>query len=337
MDYNTFQPLTREEDAISESTPIVVSMDADLSVAVRKMLVTEVGVLCVDFSEGQKRVVGVITPSNLSRAGSDSNICCRDIMNRHFRYTTVEHLDRDIDELNNVPFMPVVDEGMNLLFVVYRASCHLWNDAQEYEFNWWRRRFERYKNSDLTKLYPSEISLPQQCVSMIQKKVASGCHTCIEIGAGPVLGYIKDVPSTNKRIIIEPLCERYAELRRQYGIALPNEEGITFYPKGGDIFIPDLKDSADIIFANNMLDHTPEWPFVLGNIAEYARKGCLLYIGNDIDHHVERVTGHFNITYNPEKYLRLIRQLGFEIIWRGYWPRQDKSAKTWVSCFARKI
>lgn len=279
--------------------------------------------------------MGVITPSSLRRAGCDSNVFANDIMNRHFKYTTVEHLDRDIEQLNSVSFMPVVDDKMNLLFVVYRESCNLWSAAQVYELNWWRNHF-LMKSQEYQDLKPKKYRLPEQYISMIQEKLSDGHNTCIEIGAGPLLGYMRDVSNSNKRIIIEPLCERYAELRKQYGLMLRDEESIICYPRGGDIFIPDLKDSADIILTNNALDHTPDWPFVLGNISEYARKGCLLYIANYIDHHAEFTEGHFNITYNPKKYLRLIRQLGFEIIWHDY-ACSGKMAETWVSCFARKM
>lgn len=240
--------------------------------------------------------------------------------------------------MNSISFMPVVDEGMNLLFVVYRESCHLWNDAQSFEIDWQRiHKFIKPRDSDAARLESPEMRLPKQYVSMIWEKAAKGHNTCIEIGSGPALGFIKDVPDSNKRIIIEPLCEQYAELRKQYGLTFKDEDSIVSYPRGGDIFISELKDSADIIFSHNVVDHTPEWPFILGNISEYARTGCLLYLANYIDHHEEQVSGHFNITYNPEKYLRLIRQFGFEIIWSDYWADSTARAETWVSCFARKI
>ena len=334
MDSMIDKPVKWEKPAISDKDSIIVSMDADLSVAIRKIILTKVGVICVDFSGGQKRVAGVITPASLRRAGGDSNVRVSDIMNRNFQYTTIEHLDRDVKELS-VSFMPVVDDNMNLLFVVYRESCHLWNDAQVYELNWWRDHV--FKKLKVEELKPYSFDLPEEYSSMIREKVADGHNTCIELGAGGLLGFMRDVPSTNKRIIIEPLCEHYAELRKQCGVTFRDEESIIYYPNGADTFICDLKESADVIFTRNAIDHTPEWPFILGNIAEYARKGCLLYIANYIDYHKEKKEGHFNITYNPEKYLRLIRQLGFEIIWHGYWADPGPRAETWVSCFARKI
>lgn len=337
MNRKNNQSATLEKPAISEQHIIVVNKDADLSAAIRKMMITKVGVVCIDFSEGKKRVVGVITPSSLIRAGDKGNVCVSDVMNRNFVYTTIEHIDRDVGEMR-VSFMPVVDEEMNLLFVVFRESCHLWSDAQEWEFNWQRRHLEvKIKAYLKSGKEPYPFYLPEQYVSMIQEKASQGHNTCIEVGAGIMLGFIKDIPSTNKRIIIEPLCERYAELRKKHDFTFSDEESIICYPQGGDVFIPDLVNSADIILTQNVLDHSPEWPFILGNIAEYARKGCLLFIGNYVDHHEEELSGHFNITYNPEKYIRLIRQLGFEIIWRDYWAYQENKAETWVSCFARKL
>ena len=42
---------------------------------------------------------------------------------------------------------------------------------------------------------------------MIKCELRQKDKTCIEIGAGPTLGYMSDVPEECRRIIIEPLCD----------------------------------------------------------------------------------------------------------------------------------
>lgn len=62
MENSIIRSLIWEGDAISESTPIVVKMDADLSVVVRKMFVTKRGVICIDFSGGKNGLWGLLLP-----------------------------------------------------------------------------------------------------------------------------------------------------------------------------------------------------------------------------------------------------------------------------------
>jgi len=69
-----------------------------------------------------------------------------------------------------------------------------------------------------------------------------------------------------------------------------------------------------LIYIRNCIDHTPDWVFILSNIASYARPGCELMIWNDIDHSASGADeGHYNITRDRGAFLRLIENFGFRI------------------------
>lgn len=342
IDQTRIPPTYRE---ISRESDMVIDINADAEEALWRILLKKKYLICLDFSNEKNVLMGILTYSDIKKACIDRRLKGKvaDIMNRNFSYTTMDNLEKDVKKLKYTGFLPVVDEEKNLLFTLDRSSCHAWNDAQDYEIDWWRKYYENVSTSEsqteASAKMPDSLDrldrmlLPQKQINLIREKYRGG-GICIEMGAGPVLGYMLDIPDKNRRIIIEPLCERYAALRAEFGVELYNERGIEYYPQGADIYIPELQDTADVMFLMNMLDHTPDWPFVLGNAASYAKKNCLLHIANDIDHHSESVQGHFNITYNPEKFFKLIEQFGFEMIWKKYWIRSKGS--TMVSCLASK-
>jgi hypothetical protein len=107
-------------------------------------------------------------------------------------------------------------------------------------------------------------------------------------------------------------------------LQLTGENDIVSYECGGDVYIPELKDSIDgIIICQNALDHTPNWMFILSNIASYARGGgCHLYLWTDIDHLFDP-TGHFNIAQNPTAMFRLVENIGFGLIYSRIFTSQN--------------
>ena len=331
---------------ISPKSAIVVDVnETNVGEIISRVLFQTGYVICVDFSSKKNKTVGVVSVTDvkkyLSKYSELSRGGVEDLINRSFTYTTMESLENDIIKLKNLSFLPVLDEDGALIFTLDQNSCTKWLFAQEFELSWWDDYYKKHLSHggmlDKTRLLDGML-LPEKYIAILRKLANDNSrHTFIEVGAGPALGYMTSVSSANRRIIIEPLCEKYKQLRIDNNYRIDNEIGIEYYPVGGDIYIPELKESADVLFVMNMLDHTPEWPFVLGNISAYIKQGGYIYLSNDIDHHADVVKGHFNITYNPEKLLLLIKQLGFEIIWKQYWARPDPKACTWISCFAKKI
>lgn len=83
---------------------------------------------------------------------------------------------------------------------------------------------------------------------------------------------------------------------------------------GGDEYLPHYNNAIDgAIFCRNMLDHTPNWPFVLSNISTYAQSGCYLLLWTDISHHGVADKGHFEITEDADAFVRLVETLGFQV------------------------
>gem|GEM_PF-5869702 len=152
----------------------------------------------------------------------------------------------------------------------------------------------------------------------------------IEVGAGPLCGFILSLKNTLSKTIIEPLAEKYAELRKHLNIEVPNSDEINYFSIGADIFVPELYNTADLILCQNCLDHTTEWAFSLGNLTTYAKKGCIMYFACDLDFHVptSNMTGHYNSTYNPKKMIQFLMNLGWNIIYDNefYMGREGRTA-----------
>lgn len=300
-------------------TAFLIGADSDISEVFHKFL--NYGYLiCVDFTDG--RLVGTITIGDINRAmdakGSLQNISAKNIANTECARATLEDIDDELYKLKKYKFLPVVDS--NGIFRYFVASHSLdWNEAQDYEFGFWKKYFTD-KISEKRIYYLEKINVfdPDVREQVIRK--AKGA-TVIEIGAGPYCGLLGSMKDAARRIIIEPLADKYAELRNQFNVDwLHKVEEITFYSVGGERYIPELANKADLLICHNALDHTPDWPFVLGNMAAYVNKGGLLCLSTDIDHHGknELIDGHYNITYNPQKLFRLIQNLGFSLLYKGY-------------------
>lgn len=302
----------------------LVSRNAKLSEIYNKMLEAGGGVYVVDFDDSC-RFIGYIGITEFAKAINwTENICtltAEDIANTNCCVATLETLDNDISLLEKYSHLPVVDSDERFQFYVcQKSNWGDWAENQKFEINAWRNGFNTNNNNEG---FPKRL-IDRICVcdeSVIQLVLEKANGTVIEVGAGPFLGYIWSIPKSKRRIIIEPLADKYAALREEYGLKIPNSADIETYLQGADIFIPELASQADVVLCQNALDHTPEWPFVLGNIARYMKKDSILYLGTDIDHHASDVPGHHNITYNPDKLYSLLNALGFELIYKQCYTR----------------
>jgi hypothetical protein len=213
-------------------------------------------------------------------------------------------------------FIPIVDDNMKLLYVLNRKTLGkidefiesqkfeiaFWKDLSE-DTKFWNKYFE---DTDLDLITSHKFS------NVIKNSVYK--KTTLEIGAGPWGGITIALPDTEKRIIIEPLAEKYFELLKQTSSNTEKFKNIEYYSTQGENFIPELEQKIDgLIICQNCLDHTPEWYFLLSNLSSYAVKGCKFMLWTDIDHLCANPVGHYNITWNPENLFRLIENLGFKI------------------------
>lgn len=278
----------------------------------------------MDFDDNS-RLIGCIGWTDFTKAMSKVKepymLTATEIANKDCTVATLQTLDSDIALLNKYHYLPVVDSERYFQFYICdKSNWSLWMDGQEFEINYWRTSFtQRYVKEGIPKLTCDRIYVNDFNVKKHFLEYLKG--TVIEIGAGPFAGYIWSAHEATRRVIIEPLADKYSDLREEFDVQIPDIEKIEFFSQGADVFIPELINSADAILCQNALDHTPDWPFVLGNIARYTKKGGILYLGTDIDHHSSGMPGHYNITYNPEKLYQLLNSLGFDIIYKHCYSR----------------
>src|SRR5579863_8811044 len=106
---------------------------------------------------------------------------------------------------------------------------------------------------------------------------------CLDIGPcvfSPLLTW----DGIGEAYAIEPLGESVRDWqRKRFGNSAFDR--LNLKSIGADVFLPDLAGRIDgAIHCRNMLDHTPNWPFVLANISAYAAPGCHFLFWTDIDH-----------------------------------------------------
>ncbi len=207
------------------------------------------------------------------------------------------------------------------------SSKKSWSAAQEYELEhavgfmsepFFTDLFSRYKAGELRsdtgyfnelfvrEFFANDVGLFRRFLDKIQGKACLDVGPCVftplvtwhGIGAGAA---------------IEPLGDAVRDWQRQhFGKSIFDD--LELRSVGADIFIPEYESRFDgAIHCRNMLDHTPNWPFVLSNISAYAAPGCHLLFWTDFDHHGTADAGHFEICSDPRQLKRLIQHLGFEI------------------------
>ena len=116
------------------------------------------------------------------------------------------------------------------------------------------------------------------------------------------------------RYIIEPLYEPIAEYQRQT-FGMTAFRSIYAYPQSAEVLIDDLVGKINgAILVRNCIDHSPQWPFILSNVASYAAPGAHLLLWNDLYHAPGYEEGHYDITTDYLAFRRLIENLGFNIL-----------------------
>jgi hypothetical protein len=274
---------------------------------------------CLCVLDGEK-MIGLITKGDiyryLQKYTCDSNITAKDMCNKNFAYTTLEEIDFDQDKLRRFKYLPLLDNGKLLYVFRSKSSIQAWDAAQSYEISYWRTWLSEGGNASYKYLFePSWTYIDDENITRRVQEQSIGT-VCLEIGAGGLYGFLPGLKQASKRIIIEPLAEKYKDLRHELGIELGDIEDIISYSAAADSYIETLENAVDgLIICQNALDHTPNWPFILNNISSYAVKGCCFYLWTDIDH-VSTNEGHFNITQNPLRIFQIVENLGFDLIYK---------------------
>ena len=117
----------------------------------------------------------------------------------------------------------------------------------------------------------------------------------------------------SERIAIEPLYNQISKYQDEvFGKnGFPN---VKVHASPAELLIPELVGKIDgALFVRNCIDHSPNWPFILGNIARYLAPGGQLLIWNDLAHPESYKDGHYDICESQEMFRDLIISFGFEI------------------------
>jgi len=223
-----------------------------------------------------------------------------------------------------------------------------WANAQDYELrhaigfmqeDHFQNLFAQFKRGDLMmskgqvnplilkEFFSNDFGVWQRFADFVTGK------RCMDIGPC-VFSPLATWDLCGERIAVEPLGAPIVEWQRA-NLGMSAFDNLALECCGGDEFIPKYEGRIDgAIYCRNMLDHTPNWPFVLGNISSYAAPGCYLLLWSDLHHHGTADDGHFDITESIDAFRRLIKSLGFEI------EREFKVGRvqeTEYGCVARRI
>jgi hypothetical protein len=142
-------------------------------------------------------------------------------------------------------------------------------------------------------------------------------RTNLEIGSGP-MGHLAGRPWMGRRIVIDPLIEKYRSYQlRRFGKTVWTDD-ILAYSCPAENVIPELKGAIDgSIICRNALDHTEDPLAVLAAISHYAAADCYLLLWTDIWHSRGVTIGHRNITRSTAAMDALLAGFGFDIIQNG--------------------
>lgn len=203
-----------------------------------------------------------------------------------------------------------------------------WADAQKYEFE----NAKQFMESEPFKQALSSVNDSTRLVStgyvdpLMLKEFFSGEReewlkfvrhitgkVVVEIGPA-VATQLALWDVARRRVVIEPLYNLvYEHQRMHYGMT--GFENVEAVSEPAETRIDGLVGEVDgALLVRNCLDHTPSWPFVLSNIADYMKPGAELLLWNDLTHPEEYLDGHYDITDDPASYRRLIENLGFSIV-----------------------
>ena len=283
----------------------------------------------------ENKLLGIITYGDIRRLLSSTDnidfdsVSAYEFSNKEFTKFQTNNLDYDIiDFIKNkktifaVPCVDIDDNLITVLDVDTFLNEQAWQNSQKYELNYQKLRKTLKQNILYTKdlyeqkreistIWNFDLSLESKIITHVKDK------NVLEIGCGPVFGYLPQFWAARKRIAIEPLLDEYAKLWNDICDINIVESGLITepYSQGADMFIPELAGEIDgLIISQNSLDHTPNWPFVLSNISSYASVGSFLCLWTDVFHGNKPNDGHYNITPNYENLVRLVENMGFNIL-----------------------
>jgi len=336
----------RENKKVSCRPKCFVDINDNIEHALFK-LITESYLFVLDG----KKLVGTLSKDDVHNAydcGMHS-FSIRDIYNENFQYTTLKTISNDLNNFAEhflYTRTPVLNDDGSVTAILYKNSLAnniKWSNAQTFEVGWWEKIIKEMNGLSVvndSRFYPRFES---KNINPEIKSLIKNCwknKVCLEIGAGPHYGLIVNLKQARARIVIEPLAEEYQSLREKLLIDI-DTEGIELYSKPADFYITELSNYVDgLIICQNVLDHTPNWSFVLSNISHYAKSGACLYIWSDIQHTSAEPTGHFNITPDPYQVYRLLDALGFDLLHtedNGTLVNSDKwRDNICISIFAKK-
>lgn len=119
----------------------------------------------------------------------------------------------------------------------------------------------------------------------------------------------------SNRFVIEPLYDAVVAYQTKT-FGQPAFENIDkAYSQPAENRIDELVGKIDgAVLIRNCIDHSPRWPFILSNIADYMAPGAVLLLWNDLLHTPVFLNGHYDITDDPKAFRRLIENLGFKIL-----------------------
>lgn len=134
--------------------------------------------------------------------------------------------------------------------------------------------------------------------------------------------------------VIEPLYEEIASYQRKtFGTTC--FEGLVCHARPAEDLIDGLAGRIDgAVMIRNCLDHTPNWPFILSNIASYMTPGAYLLLWTDLYHRDGVDEGHYNLTESTDAFRRLIENFGFRMV--GTYSNMD-SPEVNFGCMARRL
>lgn len=204
----------------------------------------------------------------------------------------------------------------------------VWADAQKFElkhaigfmdhpgFDEWVRRFDDPQflassgfrdNLFVSEFFGGDDGIVNEFFAHIAGKMVLDIGPCVLTPTS-----LWDVAA--KRAIVEPLYDEVSQrqiknLGRNLFVNLDE-----IYSKPAEQLIPELVGKVDgAVLVRNCIDHSPQWPFILSNIARYMAPGAILLLWNDLMHPPEYLDGHYDITDDSEAFRRLLETMGFRI------------------------
>lgn len=203
-----------------------------------------------------------------------------------------------------------------------------WADAQEYEFENARlyMESEQFKgvlemmnsgDKAISRGYVDPLVLKEffsddmACWNVFVQHIRN--KTVLEIG--PCLATQLSLWDVAKnRVVIEPLLTKIQNYQMaRFGMT--GFPGVVGHACPAEERVESLVGSVDgAVFIRNCIDHSPQWPFILSNIADYLVSGGYLLLWTDLAHPPGFEDGHYDITSNIESFRHLLRNMGFDVL-----------------------